>query len=182
VQPTAVTAPAVISSPWRAPRIPDVDFAGHVLRHAKRLADHPALVDAADGRIVTYGDLTVAARRAAASLAARGFGRGDVLAIYSPNVPEFIVTDLGRPDATAATIDADGWLHTGDLAAVSADGVLRITDRLKELIKVKGFQVAPAELEGVLRAHPSIADAAVAVCPTTPPARYPRRSSSRTAN
>jgi acyl-CoA synthetase (AMP-forming)/AMP-acid ligase II len=67
----------------------------------------------------------------------------------------------GRPDATAATIDADGWLHTGDVATVSPDGVLRITDRLKELIKVKGFQVAPAELEGLLCTHPSVADAAV---------------------
>jgi acyl-CoA synthetase (AMP-forming)/AMP-acid ligase II len=67
----------------------------------------------------------------------------------------------GRPDATAATIDYDGWLHIGDLGTVSSDGAMRITDRLKELIKVKGFQVAPAELEGLLRAHPYVADAGV---------------------
>jgi acyl-CoA synthetase (AMP-forming)/AMP-acid ligase II len=64
--------------------------------------------------------------------------------------------------ATLVTIDADGWLHTGDVATVSADGVLHVVDRLKELIKVKGFQVAPAELEAVLRAHPEVAEAAVA--------------------
>jgi acyl-CoA synthetase (AMP-forming)/AMP-acid ligase II len=71
----------------------------------------------------------------------------------------------GRPDETAATIDADGWLHTGDIAAIDANGMVRITDRLKELIKVKGFQVAPAELEGLLCDHPSVADAAVVGIP-----------------
>jgi len=63
--------------------------------------------------------------------------------------------------ATAATVDADGWLHTGDIARINADGAVFVVDRVKELIKVKGFQVAPAELEAVLRTHPSIADAAV---------------------
>jgi acyl-CoA synthetase (AMP-forming)/AMP-acid ligase II len=67
--------------------------------------------------------------------------------------------------ATAATIDADGWLHTGDVATVSADGVVHIVDRVKELIKVKGFQVAPAELEALLRAHPDVAEAAVVPMP-----------------
>jgi acyl-CoA synthetase (AMP-forming)/AMP-acid ligase II len=71
----------------------------------------------------------------------------------------------GAPGATAATVDADGWLHTGDIATVSADGVLHIVDRVKELIKVKGFQVAPAELEALLRAHPGIAEAAVVPMP-----------------
>jgi acyl-CoA synthetase (AMP-forming)/AMP-acid ligase II len=68
---------------------------------------------------------------------------------------------LGRPDATAALIDHDGWLHTGDLGRIDADGNVWIVDRLKELIKVNGHQVAPAELEGLLAAHPLIADAAV---------------------
>ena len=68
---------------------------------------------------------------------------------------------LGRPDATAAMIDADGWLHTGDVGHVDADGWLFVVDRVKELIKYKGFQVAPAELEALLLTHPGIADAAV---------------------
>ena len=72
---------------------------------------------------------------------------------------------LGDPAATAATIDADGWLHTGDLAEVDADGYVTLTGRLKELIKVSGFQVAPAELEAVLVSHPAIADACVAGVP-----------------
>lgn len=68
---------------------------------------------------------------------------------------------LGRPDATAAMIDADGWLHTGDVGHIDADGWLFVVDRVKELIKYKGFQVAPAELEALLLTHPGIADAAV---------------------
>ena len=79
--------PTVISSPWPTPSLPDADFAAHVLRHAERLAGRPALVDAADGRTIRYGELASAARRTAAGLAARGFGRGDVLAVYSPNLP-----------------------------------------------------------------------------------------------
>jgi acyl-CoA synthetase (AMP-forming)/AMP-acid ligase II len=65
------------------------------------------------------------------------------------------------PEATTQTIDADGWLHTGDIGHVDADGDFWIVDRVKELIKYKGLQVAPAELEAVLLQHPSVADCAV---------------------
>ncbi|KAI4295290.1 hypothetical protein L6164_035351 [Bauhinia variegata] len=68
---------------------------------------------------------------------------------------------LNDHNATAATIDADGWLHTGDIGYVDEDDEIFIVDRVKELIKFKGFQVPPAELEGLLISHPSIADAAV---------------------
>ncbi|OAY63175.1 putative 4-coumarate--CoA ligase 5 [Ananas comosus] len=68
---------------------------------------------------------------------------------------------LNDPEATARTIDKDGWLHTGDIGFVDDDDEIFIVDRLKELIKYKGFQVAPAELEALLITHPAIADAAV---------------------
>jgi acyl-CoA synthetase (AMP-forming)/AMP-acid ligase II len=68
---------------------------------------------------------------------------------------------LNNPEATAATIDSDGWLHTGDLAVVDDEGWFRIVARLKEIIKYKGYQVAPAELEAVLLEHPAVADCAV---------------------
>jgi acyl-coenzyme A synthetase/AMP-(fatty) acid ligase len=58
-------------------------------------------------------------------------------------------------------IDSEGWLHTGDIGYADADGCFFVVDRLKELIKYKGLQIAPAELEAVLLAHPSVADAAV---------------------
>jgi 4-coumarate--CoA ligase len=63
--------------------------------------------------------------------------------------------------ATKDTIDDEGWLHTGDIGHIDADGHLFIVDRLKELIKYKGFQVPPAEIEALLLTHPQIADAAV---------------------
>ena len=75
--------------------------------------------------------------------------------------PNVMTGYLNDPEATAATLDADGWLRTGDLVTVDAEGVFTVVDRLKELIKYKGWSVAPAELEAVLLAHDRIADAAV---------------------
>jgi 4-coumarate--CoA ligase len=75
--------------------------------------------------------------------------------------PQVMAGYLNQPAATAATIDAEGWLHTGDIAHIDTDGYLFVVDRLKELIKYKGFQVPPAELEALLLEHPAVADAAV---------------------
>jgi acyl-CoA synthetase (AMP-forming)/AMP-acid ligase II len=68
---------------------------------------------------------------------------------------------MSLTEATKSTIDEDGWLHTGDIGYIDEDGMFFIVDRLKELIKYKGFQVAPAELEALLLTHPAIADSAV---------------------
>jgi 4-coumarate--CoA ligase len=75
--------------------------------------------------------------------------------------PNVMLGYLNRPQETADTLDADGFLHTGDIATVRADGVVTIVDRLKELIKYNGYQIAPAELEALLLTHPGIADSAV---------------------
>lgn len=75
--------------------------------------------------------------------------------------PQVMLGYLDNPTATSLTIDEDGWLHTGDLGRVDGTGHLYVIDRLKELIKVKGFQVPPAELEALLLSHPKVADAAV---------------------
>ena len=80
------------------------------------------------------------------------------LLVRGPNV---MLGYLGRDEATRDTLDADGFLHTGDIASVDENGVFWIVDRLKELIKYKGYQVAPAELEALLLTHPEIVDAAV---------------------
>jgi acyl-CoA synthetase (AMP-forming)/AMP-acid ligase II len=79
--------------------------------------------------------------------------------------PQLMDGYLGRPDATAETIDADGWLHSGDIGRVDSDGRVFITDRLKELIKYKAYQVAPAELEALLCTHPAVAAAGVIGAP-----------------
>lgn len=75
--------------------------------------------------------------------------------------PQVMQGYLNNPEATAQTKTEDGWLKTGDLAVIDADGYMFIRDRLKELIKYKGFQVAPAEVEAALCSHAAIADAAV---------------------
>ncbi|KAF0919746.1 hypothetical protein E2562_031082 [Oryza meyeriana var. granulata] len=72
---------------------------------------------------------------------------------------------VGDPETTAATITPDGWLRTGDLCYFNDDGFLYIVDRLKEMIKYKGYQVPPAELEHILQSRPEIADAAVVPYP-----------------
>ncbi|MDX6351759.1 MAG: hypothetical protein QOF84_6549 [Streptomyces sp.] len=84
-------------------------------------------------------------------------GTGEIL-IRGPQVMKGY---LGRPEDTDAMIDEDGWVHTGDVGRVDAGGWLYVVDRVKELIKYKGYQVAPAELEAVLLTDPRIADAAV---------------------
>lgn len=89
-------------------------------------------------------------------------GESGELLVRGPNI---MLGYLGRDDATRDTLDADGFLHTGDIARVDDDGVFWIVDRLKELIKYKGYQVAPAELEALLLTHPLIADAAVVGAP-----------------
>lgn len=81
---------------------------------------------------------------------------------------------LNNPQATAQTLDADGWLHTGDIGYVDAEGYTYVVDRVKELIKYKGMQVAPAELEGHLLAHPAVADSAVIPSPDEEAGEVPK--------
>jgi len=88
--------------------------------------------------------------------------------------PQIMKGYLNRPEATALTIDSEGWLHTGDIGYADVDGHFYIVDRAKELIKYKGFQVPPAELEAVLLTHPLVADAAVIPCPDEEAGEVPK--------
>ncbi|RKP25996.1 hypothetical protein SYNPS1DRAFT_32851 [Syncephalis pseudoplumigaleata] len=85
-------------------------------------------------------------------------GEHGELCLYGPNTMKGY---LNRPDATAACIDKDGFLHTGDVVYANKEGYFFIVDRLKEFIKYNGFQVAPAELEEILQTHEAVADACV---------------------
>ena len=87
-----------------------------------------------------------------------GVGQPGELLVRGPQVMKGY---LNNPEATAETLDSDGWLHTGDVAVIDDEDHVSIVDRIKELIKYKGFQVPPAELEAVLVTHPAVADAAV---------------------
>ena len=88
--------------------------------------------------------------------------------------PQVMRGYLNNPEATTATLDADGWLHTGDVAFRDEDGHFFIVDRVKELIKYKGFQVPPAELEALLLTHPAVADAAVVGIPDDEAGELPK--------
>jgi acyl-CoA synthetase (AMP-forming)/AMP-acid ligase II len=87
--------------------------------------------------------------------------RGELL-VRGPNVMQGYFEDQA---ATAEAIDAEGWLHTGDLGSIGADGTLRIHDRLKDIVIVGGFNAYPAEIEHALAAHPTIAEVAVIAIP-----------------
>ncbi|KAJ1724979.1 hypothetical protein LPJ53_000833 [Coemansia erecta] len=87
-----------------------------------------------------------------------GPGQTGELCFRGPNV---MLGYLANPQATRELIDSDGFVHTGDIGHIDAQGFFYITDRKKEIIKYKGFQVAPSELEGMLAEHPDVEDAAV---------------------
>ncbi len=87
-----------------------------------------------------------------------GTTRPGELWVKGPNV---MLGYLNQPEATAETLDADGFLHTGDIAVYHEGDYFSIVDRVKELIKYKGYQIAPAELEALLLSHPKVMDAAV---------------------
>ncbi len=88
--------------------------------------------------------------------------------------PQVMKGYLNAPEATAQTLTPDGWLRTGDVGYVDEDGYFYIVDRVKEMIKYKGLQIAPAELEAVLLSHPAVADAAVIPSPDPEAGEVPK--------
>jgi len=88
--------------------------------------------------------------------------------------PQVMKGYLNNPEATSETIDSDGWLHTGDVAIIDDHDHVSIVDRIKELIKYKGFQVPPAELEALVVTHPAVADVAVIGIPDEEAGEIPK--------
>ena len=131
-------------------------------------ADPPNLAVSSVGRCVANTECKVVDPETGAEL---GPGQSGELWLRGPQVMKGY---LNQPAATAQTIDADGWLRTGDIGYADADGYFTIVDRLKELIKYKGYQVAPAELEAVLLSHPAVADAAVIPSPDEEAGEVPK--------
>jgi acyl-CoA synthetase (AMP-forming)/AMP-acid ligase II len=146
----ATAAPQPVRSPWPPPEVPTADFAAHVLRHAQRLGDHPALVDSASGRTVGYAELAAASQRVAASLAARGFGRGDVLALYSPNVPEFVSTVLGVTMAGGTATTANPLYTASELAFQLRDSGARMVVTIPPFLDRATDAAREAGIEAVL--------------------------------
>ncbi|MFC0600078.1 4-coumarate--CoA ligase family protein [Streptomyces palmae] len=125
-------------------------------------ATHAVPRDAKDAPLGSVGKLMPSTEMRVVSLdePRRDLGPGEEGELWVRG-PQVMKGYLGRPADTKAMIDADGWLRTGDVGRIDADGWVFVVDRVKELIKYKGYQVPPAELEAVLLAHEDIADAAV---------------------
>jgi acyl-CoA synthetase (AMP-forming)/AMP-acid ligase II len=127
--------------------IPDVSITEYVLRHAARLGDKPALIDGPTGRTLTYGQLAGAVRRAAAGLARRGFGKGDVLAIYSPNLPEYAIAFLAVASLGGVNTTANPLYTADELATQLKDSGARflltvppVLDKAREAAGKSGIE------------------------------------------
>ena len=136
-----------IKSPWPDVTIPEVSITDFVLRHAERLSDRPAMVDGPSGRTLTYGQLADGVRRAATGLARRGFGKGDVFAIYSPNLPEYAVmfhavASLGGVNTTVNPLYTAGELanQLKDCRARFLITVPTFLDKAKEAAAAAGIE------------------------------------------
>lgn len=130
--------------------------AGPVLAMCLAFAKEPYPVKSGScGTVVRNAELKIVDPETGASL---GRNKPGEICIRGEQIMKGYLNDL---TATKNTIDKEGWLHTGDIGYVDDDEEIFIVDRLKEIIKYKGFQVPPAELEALLLTHPSVADAAV---------------------
>ncbi|XP_010913649.1 4-coumarate--CoA ligase 2 [Elaeis guineensis] len=130
--------------------------AGPVLSMNLAFAKEPSETKSgACGTVVRNAELKIVDPETGASL---GRNQPGEICIRGAQIMKGYIND---PEATKNTIDKEGWLHTGDIGYVDDDDEIFIVDRLKEIIKYKGFQVAPAELEALLIAHPNIVEAAV---------------------
>ncbi|XP_010551073.1 PREDICTED: 4-coumarate--CoA ligase 3 [Tarenaya hassleriana] len=130
--------------------------AGPVLTMSLGFAKEPVPTKSGScGTVVRNAELKVIDTETGLAL---GYDQPGEICIRGHQIMKEYLNDAG---ATSATIDAEGWLHTGDIGYVDKDDEIFIVDRLKEVIKYKGFQVPPAELEALLINHSSIADAAV---------------------
>ena len=163
----------IIRSPWPDVAIPDISITEYVLRHAERLRDRPAMVDGASGRTLTYGQLADSIRRVATALARRGFRKGDVLAIYSPNVPEYAVmfnavASLGGITTTVNPLYTVGELtnQLKDSGARSLITVPAFLDKAREAAAATGIR----ELFVFGAAEGATAFAELLQAPPTPPA------------
>ncbi|KAL3819100.1 hypothetical protein ACJIZ3_005005 [Penstemon smallii] len=130
--------------------------AGPVLAMCLAFAKEPfEIKSGACGTVVRNAEMKIVDTETGASL---GRNQPGEICIRGDQIMKGYLND---PESTERTIDKEGWLHTGDIGFIDGDDELFIVDRLKELIKYKGFQVAPAELEALLLNHPFISDAAV---------------------
>ena len=137
----------IFKSVWPDVAIPDIPITEYVLRHTGRLREQPALIDGPSGRTVTYGALGEQVRRVATGLARRGFGKGDVLAVYSPNVPEYAVAFYAVASLGGTNTTVNPLYTAGELANQLRDSRARVLvtappfiDKAKEAAAQSGIE------------------------------------------
>jgi acyl-CoA synthetase (AMP-forming)/AMP-acid ligase II len=169
---SAALAERVVRSPWPEPEVPAVDLGSFVLRHSSRLADRPAVIAGASGRTVTYGELADGVERVAAGLAAGGFGRGDVLALHLPNIPELPMVLYGGLRAGGSVSPASPLLTSGELASQLRRTGARIVVTVGPLATVAREAAAQAGVDHVIvLGEPSFGELLAA--PGAPPESRP---------
>lgn len=129
----------------------------HGIVTMNRHDDPPELISSSDGRAIEGVDV-----RTVLDGVQTAAGEPGEIWVRGYNL---MLGYIGDPNATAEAIDPDGWLHTGDIGVLDADGNIKITDRLKDMFITGGFNVYPAEVEAILGGHPDIAQAAVVGVP-----------------
>jgi acyl-CoA synthetase (AMP-forming)/AMP-acid ligase II len=120
--------------------------------------DDPVIISTTCGRAIPGVEVQVVDDKGAPQPA----GEPGEVVVRGYNVMRGFIHD---PEATAEAIDADGWMHTGDIGVMDAAGNLRITDRMKDMFIVGGFNAYPAEIEGMLLEHPALSQVAVVGIP-----------------
>ena len=130
----------------------------HGIVTMNRHDDPPELISSSDGRAIEGVEVKTVDGTGATTPA----GEPGEIWVRGYNL---MLGYIGNPEATAEAIDTDGWLHTGDIGVLDADGNIKITDRLKDMFITGGFNVYPAEVEAILGRHPDIAQASVVGVP-----------------
>jgi acyl-CoA synthetase (AMP-forming)/AMP-acid ligase II len=130
-----MSTPRIIPSPFADIEIPDTPLVPFVLRHAERLHDKPALVCGATGRRYTYGELALAVRQFAAGLQAHGIGRGDVVGLVSPNIPEFAVVFYAVASIGAICSTVNPIATAEEIGAQFADSEAVLLVTIPELLE-----------------------------------------------
>ena len=134
--------PRIIRSPYPDVVVPELTLPGFVLEQAEERGDAPALIDGLTGRTLTYRDLVAAVRRVATGLQARGVAKGDVLALCSPNRPEFVITYFAAAEAGAVITTMNPAATGHDIATQLASAGARWLVTTPELFADKGRQAA----------------------------------------
>ena len=150
----------VLTGPWPDAVVPEISLLEFLLAAATQQAERAAIIDASSGRTLHYAELADGVRRVR-SRRPRPGQHGELWV----RTPALMTGYLGNPAASAAHRRRRRLAAYLRHRPFDTDGNLFLLDRAKEVIKVKGFQVAPAELEAVLRSHPAVADAAVIPVP-----------------